>query len=381
MRPAQKRLEFLDSVRGRAALAVLLSHVLGAFNWADQFLLRALLNPFSGILVEGKAAVAMFFVLSGYVLSRPYVMTTSEFEQNASVRKVNLPSFYVKRLIRIWPPWFAVFCLSILAKQFLLNRCATQPPASDWLISLWIHPLTAPGFLRQCIFNEHDASLQLLNQDWSLGVELKGSLLIPLFIFLSQGKRFPMLIPVACAFYYLLPTGDYYISFILGVCLARFGEEGSWLWSKLNALGKVLLFMAGLALYQSAHILQVYSPDFYSFKHYWNLISLGCCCVLTCCLNSGFLQHQLHRRLMVFLGRISYSLYLVQFIIILCVLPPLMAALNTMGFHSRPGVMITIFLTAILGTIALAELVYRFVEVPTMAFGRFVAKRLEQQDK
>ena len=76
MRPAQKRLEFLDSVRGLAALAVLLSHVLGAFNWADQFLLRALLNPFSGILVEGTAAVALFFVL-------------------------NRPSFDVKRVIRI----------------------------------------------------------------------------------------------------------------------------------------------------------------------------------------------------------------------------------------------------------------------------------------
>jgi peptidoglycan/LPS O-acetylase OafA/YrhL len=60
------RLEWLDSIRGLAALVVLIGHIAGAFHWpnsARQFLL----------LFDGRVAVTMFFVLSGFILARPYI--------------------------------------------------------------------------------------------------------------------------------------------------------------------------------------------------------------------------------------------------------------------------------------------------------------------
>ena len=66
-----KRLEYLDSIRGVAALFVLLSHTVAAFAWPKGF--DTFLNlPFVSILFSGQEAVCMFFVLSGYVLSKPY---------------------------------------------------------------------------------------------------------------------------------------------------------------------------------------------------------------------------------------------------------------------------------------------------------------------
>jgi len=109
----QKRIEYLDSIRGLAALIVLLSHVGGAFEWPGIFF--AVMNwPFLYILFNGKEAVAMFFILSGYVLSKPYMDNKLTHS-----RKIFLPTFYLRRFIRIWSPWFFVFIISILAQKFL----------------------------------------------------------------------------------------------------------------------------------------------------------------------------------------------------------------------------------------------------------------------
>src|ERR1700742_1415897 len=66
------RIEFLDSIRGLAALAVLLSHAAGVLV-APAFFFYVLHIPLLNAGFDGKAAVAMFFLLSGLVLSRPYL--------------------------------------------------------------------------------------------------------------------------------------------------------------------------------------------------------------------------------------------------------------------------------------------------------------------
>jgi hypothetical protein len=76
-----KRVEYLDSIRGLAALFVLLCHTTKAFDWPPAY--WTLINwPFIYILFDGKAAVVMFFVLSGYVLSKPYVTSADTPPQN-----------------------------------------------------------------------------------------------------------------------------------------------------------------------------------------------------------------------------------------------------------------------------------------------------------
>jgi peptidoglycan/LPS O-acetylase OafA/YrhL len=125
-----KRIEFLDSIRGLAALFVLLGHTQGAFAWPAWFYLPAHW-PFISIFTSGAEAVAMFFLLSGYVLSKPFVEIGP-----APQRKIFLPTFYLRRFIRIWPPWFFAFTASILARKFLFF---TRPPSRrsppGWLVS------------------------------------------------------------------------------------------------------------------------------------------------------------------------------------------------------------------------------------------------------
>lgn len=110
MNSDSKRIEYLDSIRGLAALFVLLSHTAGAFAWPATY--GAVLRwPFISILFEGKEAVCMFFVLSGYVLSKPYVSSPA----NTVPRKIFLPTFYLRRFTRIWLPWFFIQSMSLAA--------------------------------------------------------------------------------------------------------------------------------------------------------------------------------------------------------------------------------------------------------------------------
>ena len=72
-----------------------------------------------------------------------------------------------------------------MAQVTIFREWSTIPPTNDWYHWFWHTPLTWMNFLHQCIFTEHNAGIQLIVQDWSLGVELKASAMLPLFIFLA----------------------------------------------------------------------------------------------------------------------------------------------------------------------------------------------------
>jgi peptidoglycan/LPS O-acetylase OafA/YrhL len=370
----QKRIEFLDSIRGLAALFVLFSHTVGAFGWPESF--YAPMNwPFISILFNGKEAVAMFFVLSGYVLSKPYV------ENNvASPRKIFLPTFYLRRFLRIWPPWFFVFVISIFAHKYLFFQPATQPPVSKWLDGFWQAKLTVPDFFHQCIFSLHDATRQLLNQDWSLGVELKGSALIPLLVILVRRKYVAFIFPLAVLFLIFIGTGQYYVSFIIGVLVAQYDSGWNARLARMGRVARAAFFVGGLMIYQGFSLMmEAFQGRPFSYKYGWVVTSIGCAVILVSVLGSQTLQRILNCRQLVFLGRISYSVYLLQFIIILCLLPPLVATLNQFGITQPLFLFSVTILASIAATVGCAAIMHRFVELPVIDFSHRLTKKIQRR--
>ncbi len=369
-----KRLEFLDSIRGLAALAVLLSHTLFAFVWppgVSHFINLPLVNVF----FDGKGAVAMFFVLSGFVLSRPYVVPAN----GKPPRQIFLPTFYLRRLTRIWLPWLGAFGASALAQRFFFQAPITEPPTTAWLDQFWHVPVTLENFLRQSIFVLHDNRVQLLNQDWSLGIELKGSALIPLFVLLASGWRMAGLVSLGFALLFGLPTGCFYVSFILGILLAKYHVQLlRWLqpWS---AISRSLLLLTGLFFYEFHHVGMSYLRLPAYENYYWCGTSIGCVLILLGCLSSHRLQRLLNRPVPVFLGRISYSVYLLQFIVILCVLPPFVRCLNVLGFD-QPILLLPLTVIVSVGlTAALSAINYRLVEMPCIQLGHNLTAMIQRR--
>ena len=373
MNKEAKRVEYLDSIRGLASLFVLFSHTIGAFAWPDA-ISRICTLPFLIVFFDGKAAVAMFFVLSGFVLSRPYVPSEAPEKQ----RKIFLPTFYLRRITRIWLPWFFAFCLSIFCQEFCFYRVSSAPPISQWLDQFWHMPLTISDFFRQCVFLQHDSSRQLLNQDWSLGIELKGSFLIPVFLVLVRGKRLPWFMGLAGLFCVFVHTGHYYVSFMLGVLIAQYGKSLSLFWINRKRSVQIGMFLLGLSLYQSYHyIVSYFGETNQALKTGWIGTAVGCSLILLSVLNSSRLQSLLNHKPVVFIGKISHSVYLLQFIVILCLLPPAMHLLNHCGINQLTLLfaLSLIFSTGI--TIALATLSYQFIELPAINLGHFLSKPLQ----
>ncbi|HWD94247.1 MAG TPA: acyltransferase [Verrucomicrobiae bacterium] len=364
-----KRLEFLDTIRGLAALAVLLSHS-GALGWPPS-VARVLAMPFINIPFNGKEAVAMFFVLSGFVLSRPYFVSN----EGQAVRKLYLPTFYLRRITRIWLPWLFAFCLSAFAQAFFFRKWVTTPPLTDWFDKTWHAPLTVMNFLRQCLFLEHRVSVQLLPQDWSLGVELKASVLLPLFVLLCVARSFRTLLAVSVGLLILFPTGPYYVIFVFGVLLAYYGPRlVAWLQPK-PVLVKIGLLFLGLVLYETHHLgMDVLNHHEWE-KCFWIITALGCVLIILTTLASQRIQNALHLAPMLFLGRISYSVYLLQFIVVMCVLPAWIHFLNGVGIQNPILLFFLTLLASVSVTMAISTLSYACVEKPCINLGRALSTK------
>jgi peptidoglycan/LPS O-acetylase OafA/YrhL len=95
-----KRLDYLDSIRGLAALSVAIYHVISA-HWGWMPLGKAGLFIFNG-----GDAVSLFFVLSGLVLSIRYFDTQSRQEES-----IHYPKFIFARIVRLFPAFLVMLAI------------------------------------------------------------------------------------------------------------------------------------------------------------------------------------------------------------------------------------------------------------------------------
>jgi peptidoglycan/LPS O-acetylase OafA/YrhL len=155
------RLPALDVLRAVGATAVVGTHV--------AFYTGAIANPtWGGFLARLDVGVAIFFVLSGFLLFRPFV--------DAATRGETRPGFgrYLwRRGLRILPAyWLAVTAALLLLPQ-------NQPvPAADWL---------RYATLTQIYFD--DWNRLGLSQTWSLATEAAFYILLPLVVLAAVGRR------------------------------------------------------------------------------------------------------------------------------------------------------------------------------------------------
>jgi peptidoglycan/LPS O-acetylase OafA/YrhL len=102
---------------------------------------------------------------------------------------------------------------------------------------------------------------------------------------------------------------------------------------------------------------------------------MGCALILLASLSSRRIQAVLNLSPLVFLGKISYSVYLLQFIIILCLLPPWIHCLNLIGME-KPVWLLPLSLIFSVGvTVGLSALSYRYIETPCIELGQWLSKK------
>jgi peptidoglycan/LPS O-acetylase OafA/YrhL len=101
-------LAFLDGLRGLSALWVVFFHVAGLIELRYGQHYPAAVNALAGWMFYGDRAVSIFIVLSGYCLMMP-VVASSQKRLKGGVK-----GYLIRRARRIFPPYYGALALSLL---------------------------------------------------------------------------------------------------------------------------------------------------------------------------------------------------------------------------------------------------------------------------
>lgn len=159
---ADTRFRALDGVRAFAALGVVCTHV--GFVTG-----RALSNDWLGpILSRGDFGVTLFFLLSGFLLYRPFVLHS--FGQRTAPR---IGDYLWRRALRIFPALWV--CVTVVVLVFTTYQVR-------WID--WLHYM-----LLIQVYDHHDYDPNL-TQLWTLSVEIAFYVLLPVLAWLvTRGRR------------------------------------------------------------------------------------------------------------------------------------------------------------------------------------------------
>jgi peptidoglycan/LPS O-acetylase OafA/YrhL len=358
--PRAGRIDSLESVRGLAALAVVLHHLCLLF-WpagSDGHPLRVLWN--------GRFAVAVFFVLSGVVLSLSHLRRPDPG---------GLARSAAGRYFRLMPP---VLLSCLLAYGLLVAGLmrddafsnAAGRPQETWSRFYPFEPSAGLAF-REGVFGaffeygrfpSYNASL------WTMSVELFGSLLVFAFLALSGSGRARLIAYIVVGFL-LWRYHRIYFDFLAGIALCelwvRTGDR-----VRLPVPIGALILLAGLACGTPG-------PEYGAAHHVPHLAkwhTAGAILVLGAVLFTPALRRPLDHSLPAWLGRVSFGLYLVHLPIIASVGCGAWLALTERGWsydRAAAGASIAVVASTLLGAWVMTRLADRPAIVLARRVGRF----------
>ena len=366
-----KRLDELDSIRGLAALSVVFSHytqfwrdeVMFGSSHSSRELFTYLVYPFSA----GREAVILFFILSGFVLSIPAINSRAQ----------TYPVFITRRVFRIYVPYLIAIMGAVLAAS-IFHGTETQ---SQWLNRPWSAPITWRPILQHVAFiGQFDAG-QFNPPIWSLIYEMRISLLFPLLCAISlKLKAGRSLILAGCLSAVSIFAGNLFTAkddwpmvidtlhyaglFVVGIFLARQAPDLSAIYRRLSLRKRLAIGISSALVYVYAGVLwQGVARRLTSYGLFnsadW-LTALGAAGLIVLGLNSAWFRRVLFWPPIHALGKMSYSVYLLHFIIMLLVVHL---------FYGKLPLLLVLTLCLVV-TIASSWAFYRFVEIPCISLGR-----------
>jgi peptidoglycan/LPS O-acetylase OafA/YrhL len=317
--PIQRpRIELLDAIRGLAVVLVLAAHfqIVAVLPQTS-----ALSRWVAAVMSWGWCGVDLFFVLSGFLITG-ILLDTKKTEKRFQY-------FYSRRILRIFPLYYAVLLLSIVAAVLLrpsLSNEAFGPSPVGWVMYLlylqnWWIPF---GDLHH---------MEFLGPLWSLAIEEQFYLIWPLFVwqlstkylvnFCSLGILGALLLRV-----WLMPHAATALAYVVYMnTLTRMdallaGGLCAVLVRNAILLGRVRKFLStaiaavatGLALFTLAGHNTWNDYDVLVYCHLLLVLGFGCL-VLSAYLmdgNGSLLERSIRSTGLSVLGRYSYGIYVYQ---------------------------------------------------------------------
>lgn len=354
-----QRIGYLDASRGIAASMVMFYHYFG-WKYPDNTTVK-----FSHFIFNGSDAVSFFFVLSGFVLAFPYLQKG---------KTLDIGKFYTNRIFRIYPAFIVVLLINALYTARHELKLTPLETTFNMLIGnkshFWEEALLIRGYSA------------ILGLDWTLTVEMVMSFFFPFLI--AMVLRNKKIIVWFILSYLLLSNilGYFVLPFALGILACVFFQEIQsisfketiWYRYRFALLFIAILFFSlrhlerffpfGESMKYLLHFLQL---DFYTFS------SIGAFIIMVYIIHSTKAQRILAHPVLLFLGKISYGIYLVHWVIVAAIFDHW--TVISSNFPNNTVAFMTMLCVCVLLTISIATLLYYFVELPLIHQGKRLTEK------
>jgi len=369
--PSTTHITAFDTVRGLAALSVVFSHYIGSYGWPTKSATVKQAWTYTPLHItwDGFAAVSLFYVLSGLVLSLKYFRDTDR----PDLTGYRLGDFLTSRVFRIWPPYLFVFIISYILRRWVgYYDGQTIPHVNDWLFSTWNNSIPLAQLAREAFLIQAN-DYALVPQGWTLPIELFISFLVPVGILLAS-RNTSWLVFFTLVLIGPLGASYYILHFVIGILLAKY-HSSIRAWLEPRRVWKIIILLLGLFLYTFRYTLPVYFSWNLKASIPWIVTGFGAALLLMVVIASERARSFLSIGLLRFIGRVSFSVYLLHFLVIIVLMTRFFHLLNLPASASALGWWLGLALT-LLATLGLAALTHRFIEIPSMTFGKSLPKRI-----
>lgn len=362
-----------DGLRGVACLSVVLHHFIAAFlpfllHKSYPTVFEAKLTPslFDDLcsspmtiwFLSGNFAVAIFFVLSGYVLSSPYYR-----EERSSLI---LKKRFLGRYLRLNLPVAASIVISMVlySCRHYTNLQASEISGSQWLACYFPSKISYMRGLADMVWKSivlGDACFNTVL--WTLKTEFIGSLIL-LGFYIFKPKKRSLLLWIGlflCLYWCYGKQALFFFAIMLGSLLHAVHIPKKW---------HLLLVITALYLgaFQFENIIYNFLPQVGPFKKSDFYITIGAI-LLVAPIVQGCGKKIFESGIFQFFGKISFSLYLLHFLVLCsfscslyCLLPKtdLALILNFFLYFSVSVLLSLVF--------------YLYIDLPAIRFARYCSR-------
>lgn len=341
----QSYLPALDGLRGIAIGLILLHHCFGklfSFCWIG---------------------VDLFFVLSGFLITRILLNTRDQ--------KGYLKNFYMRRVLRIFPLYYVVlfvmFVIFPLLSSWYQHSYSVLLDKQVWYwtyTSNWLNAFE--GWLPE--------KSMILTHFWSLAIEEQYYLFWPFIVLWCPVKKIPwiaialIVTSIALRFSGYFNNPGYYVATVTRADGLLLGSILAWLtiynlkflqnWTVIILLFSAAVLIAGLAYTR----IPEYSNPFMVGPGY-TILALFFFSIITVALQrgNGFWRSMLQSRVLLWLGKYSYGLYVLHYIVYWGLKDSIIAILSP-----EPTTLIKVAgsVVCVILTMVLALISYHFMEAP-----------------
>lgn len=320
----------MDSLRSIAILLVLVAHIILGFGAPSS------IAP----LQLGGIGVDLFFVLSGWLLG-------GQLFKESKTGSINIKTFWFKRWFRTLPAYYTVLFFTYF-QQYITKIDPALP--LDYLVFL----------------QNYNYPLEIFSVSWSLAVEEQFYLFIAPFLLLivklSKRKQFLILLLLL-----MLPSVFRYLNLythynethvrldgcVAGVLLAFIKQNFDVVWSKMLFHSRKIFFVSLIIFFYL--FIQRYYPVIYLGEPSYFLLA----CVFSVWViyaNSNLsIMDSFKFPFSYYISTRSYAMYLLH---------PEAIAITNRFFNIDFFVLYMLFVLIL--TVALSEILYKFVELPFM---------------